>query len=527
MKKLSAPLMLILAMFVSFNVFSLPSLSSLPTATATIYLDFDGQNINCAYWNGGTAFTCAPSTLTDIQIIEVYNRVAEDYRPFNINITTDESKFLAAPLSSRIRVVVTPTSAWFAGAGGVSFIGSFKWGDDTPAFVFLDRLGYKPKLVAECCSHESGHTVGLSHQSKYDGTCALTSTYNDGIGTGETSWAPIMGNSYYRNMSGWNDGPTPYGCASTQDNLSIITTQNGFTYRTDDYSNDINNNPFPIAISGATIDGIITTNTDKDAFTFTLTKNAIIHIDIKPYSVDAYNQGANLDVKVALYDAAKKLVSTFDPINTMSATIDTVLNTGTYYMVVDGAGNSNIDNYGSLGSYTISSSAGTILPIQNVSLNGKIENNKHVLGWKIISDEPVKQLLLESSTDGTHFTTITTPGNSTNLFVYTPAQNTDLYYRLKVTSVINQTLYSNIILLKGAGISAKSFTVSTFIRNEITVNATENYNYLVSDVNGNAIAYGNGKQGLNKVDMGRQAGGLYVLQILSNNKKQTERIIKQ
>ncbi|MBC7688191.1 MAG: hypothetical protein H7211_08435, partial [Aquabacterium sp.] len=253
MKKPSAPLLLLLALLFSFNVFSLPFLNSLPGAAATIYLDFDGYNVNSAYWNSGNAFTCAPSNMTDAQITEVFNRVAEDYRPFEINITTDETKFLAAPLSKRIRIVVTPTSSWFTGVGGVSYIGSFKWGDDTPAFVFSDRLGpYNPKLVAECCSHESGHSVGLSHQSKYDGTCNLTATYNDGVGTGETSWAPIMGNSYYRNMSGWNVGPTPYGCNNIQDNLSIIISQNGFGYRADDYSNDININPQMFSIAGNT-----------------------------------------------------------------------------------------------------------------------------------------------------------------------------------------------------------------------------------------------------------------------------------
>jgi hypothetical protein len=183
--------------------------------------------------------------------------------------------------------------------GGVSYIGSFKWGDDTPAFVFSDRLGpNSPKMVAECCSHESGHAVGLSHQSKYDGTCNLTATYNDGAGTGEASWAPIMGNSYYRNMSGWNNGPTPYGCSNTQDNLSIITSKNGFSYRTDDYDDDINNHPAKITLAGANIDGVISTNTDQDVFSFTLTQNSIIHIDIKPFSVDANFQGANLDVKM-------------------------------------------------------------------------------------------------------------------------------------------------------------------------------------------------------------------------------------
>ncbi|MEO6733779.1 MAG: T9SS type A sorting domain-containing protein [Ferruginibacter sp.] len=528
MKKPYAPLMLLLALLVSFNVFSLPLLNSLPSAGATIYLDFDGHNVNSAYWNGGTPFTCATAAMSDDQITEVFNRVAEDYRPFNINITTDESKFISAPLSKRIRVVVTPTSAWFTGVGGVSFIGSFKWGDDTPSFVFSDRLGPKsPKLIAECCSHESGHAVGLSHQSKYDGTCNLTDTYNDGQGTGVNAWAPIMGNSYSRNMTGWNDGPTPYGCTNVQDNLSIITSQNGFTYRTDDFSDDININPAIVAISGADVGGVISTNADKDAFSFTLAQNAIVHIDIKPFSIDANFQGANLDLKMSLYNSSKVLISSFDPQAAMNVLVDTVLNAGTYYMLVDGAGNSNVNDYGSLGSYSISSSAGSILPIRNVTLAGRTEKAKHDLNWNIVTDEPVKQIAVESSTDGTHFNTINTINGTSKNFVYSPAQSNDLYYRIKVTSEQNQVVYSNTIMLKGVIQLSKSFKVSTFIQQEITINAVESYQYLVSDGNGNAMAKGTGQAGFNKVEMSRLPAGMYVLQLISNNQKQTERIIKQ
>ncbi len=231
----------------------MPKLSSFPSAKATIYLDFDGQTVSGTSWNGGATFYCMPASLTDDQITEIFNRVSEDYRPFNIDITTDSTVFLAAPLTQRVRIIITPTSAWYPGVGGVSYTGSFIWGDDTPGFVFPDRLGYVIKLIAECCTHESGHTVGLSHQSKYTADCSLISTYNDGVGLGETSWAPVMGNSYYRNLSGWNNGPTPSGCTADQDNLSIITSRNGFTYRTDDHSDDPKNNPTPISIVNTSV----------------------------------------------------------------------------------------------------------------------------------------------------------------------------------------------------------------------------------------------------------------------------------
>ena len=528
MNKLYAPLMLLLALFVSFNIYSLPNLNSLPSADATIFLDFDGEVVNSAFWNRGNTLNCAPSGLTDAEITEVFNRVAEDYRPFNINITTSLSKYIAAPLSKRMRVIITPTSSWFTNVGGVSLTGSFKWGDDTPSFVFSDRLGpNSPKMVAECCSHESGHTLGLSHQSKYDGTCNLTATYNDGTGSGVNAWAPIMGNSYYRNMSGWNNGPTPYGCSNNQDNLSTITSQNGFAFRVDDYSDDMNTNPELFTITTGTKDGIITTNTDKDAFTFTLINNSTIHIDVKPFSINTNYDGANLDIKLSLYNSSKALVRIYDPAAAMNVVVDTLLNTGTYYMVVEGTGNNNVGDYGSLGSYSIAASVGSTLPIHDVSLAGRTDKSNHTLSWSITGDEAISTIELESSADGIHFNNLVNANANTSNFNYTPFNNNDLYYRLKVTSVLNHTVYSNTILLRGVSKLNKMFDVTTFVRNQVTVNAPGNYQYQLSDVSGNMLARGNGIAGFNRLEMNRYPSGLYILQLVNNNNKQTERILKQ
>jgi hypothetical protein len=527
MRKPTTPFVLLLALLVSFNTYCLPKLSSYPAASATIFLDFDGHNVNSSLWQGGTPFTCASAPMTDAQITEVFNRVAEDYRPFNMNITTDSSVFLAAPLKKRIRVVITPTSAWYPGVGGISYVGSFTWGDDTPCFVFCDRLGpNNAKYVAECCSHESGHTVGLSHQSRYDGSCNLTATYNDGAGTGQVAWAPIMGNSYYRNMSGWNNGPTPYGCTAVQDNLSIITTQNGFTYRPDDFSDAITGSPTQINISPVPVSGIITTSTDLDAFKISVADNSNVHIDISPFSIAANNNGADLDVKVTLYNSAKTLVNTYDPTDKMNVTIDTILNAGSYYMVVQGAGNSNATDYGSLGSYTITGVQGT-LPIRQVLLTGKAEKNKHALSWNIIADEPIKSVTIESSLTGNNFSTLASVDGITNGYSYAPFQRGDIYYRLKVTSTLNQSMYSNTIVLKDAVKAASDFTVSTFVHSQLTITATSNYQYRLNDINGNTLAAGSGRQGFNQLNMDNRPAGVYILQLVNNNQQQTERIIKQ
>jgi hypothetical protein len=529
MKKI-LPIILILTILTSSKTYSLPKLSSLSSAKATIFFDFDGQTVSGTSWNGGSTFYCAAAVLTDEQITEIFNRVSEDYRPFNINITTDSTIFLTAPLAQRIRIIVTPTSDWYPGVGGVSFTGSFVWGDDTPGFVFTNRLGNAPKLIAECCTHESGHTVGLSHQAKYNGDCNLVSTYNDGTGLGETSWAPVMGNSYYRNLSGWNNGPTPYGCTSDQDNLSIITSRNGFTYRVDDHSNDPASAPTTLSISNTKFssEGIITTNTDKDAFKINLASNGLLHIDANPYSVGPDNEGADLDMQVTLLNSSMNVVKTYNPEDKLNVAIDTTLMAGDYFLVVNGSGNANTSNYGSLGSYRIAGtySALTVMPVSQVLLSGEIENDKHDLSWSIVADEPIKSLSIESSFDGSIFNTLTTLSVDEKTFSYAPLLSENIFYRLKVTSANGKESYSNIVPLKKIEQKNKLFSVSNIVSSEITVNASDNFQYQLADMSGRIIRTGKADAGISNININNSPNGIYIMQIICNSQKTTQRIVK-
>ncbi len=527
MKKLTC-LLLILTLL-SIKALCLPMLSSLPTAQATIFLDFDGQYVQSSSWNGGDPIDCAPSGLTDPQIIEVFNRVSEDFRPFNIDITTDSTVFLAAPLAQRVRIIITPTSGWYTGVGGVSYTGSFIWGDDTPGFVFPDRLGpYNTKMIAECCTHESGHTVGLSHQSTYDSTCNLLTVYNEGVGSGQTGWAPIMGDSYYENLSGWYNGPTPYGCAADQDALSIITSQNGFTYRLDDHSDNPNTNPTLLNINNQLFadSGIITTNTDKDAFKITLPEAGQIHLDANPYSVGANNEGADLDVKVELMNAQAQVIKVYDPVDILNVSIDTVLEAGDYYFMIEGAGNNYTSNYGSLGSYNISGNYRPLFvtPIKEVKLDGKIVNNKDVLSWNIISSDSLSSLILEKSSNGTTFTTLTSLNKSSLNYTCTPG-NDNSYYRLKAVSVTDQAMYSNVVLLTNNE-AKKIFIVSTLVHDLLTINASENYEYRIADMSGRILNQGTGTSGINSININTSPNGIYLVEMLSLNQRLTERIVK-
>jgi hypothetical protein len=511
MKKIFTSLICTTLLLVSFSAFSVPKLNSYPSAIATIFIDFDGHYVQNGLWNGGNPISCAASGLTDPQIIEAFNRVAEDYRPFDVNITTDSTVFLAAPIEMRVRIIVTTSSSWYAaGYSGVAYGGSFSWGDDTPGFVFSDRLGTgNTKKIAETISHESGHTVGLAHQSKYGVTCNLMEEYSTGYGAGETGWAPIMGNSQgtTKNFSNWNNGPTPDGCGYTEDNLYTIVTYNGFGYRTDDYTETLNAGTFALSGSSFNIGGIITTDTDKDAFKLTLNSNSNVHVVAAPFSVGANSAGANLDIAFDLYNSAATLIRTYDPLATLSVTVDTILNAGTYYIKIRGTGNSNVGSYGSLGSYTITGSFSG-LPIHEVKLNGTAEKNKHNLSWNIIADEPIKTIEVQMSADGNNFIALTDVAAVSTRFSYQPSKSSTVFYRLKVTSVLDQIVFSNTIALKGTGDIEKSFKVSTLVTDDIVINASDNYQFVLTDLNGRTIYSGSGIKGVNHLNVSNQSRGV-------------------
>ena len=530
MKNFTQKLCFIATLFLSLNAYCQgPKLNSIVSATPipTIFLDFDGQTVHSAYWQNGNTFVCAPSVLTDVQITEIFNRVSEDYRPFAVNITTDSIKYFAAPITQRTRIIVTPTSAWQPGVGGISFIGTFSEGSETPAFVFPDRIGYTAKNIAECCTHEAGHTLGLAHQSSYDGNCNYLAEYNAGSGNvgDQTSWAPVMGNSYTRNMTGWNDGPTPYDCSYLQDNLTTIVTGNGFTYRNDDYNQTMDLSTTAINASGFNVQGVISTATDKDAFRLVMSQTGTIHFTAVPYSVGANNDGADLDVAVELHNASGTLIRTYNPLTTMDVTVDTTLNAGVYFLVVAGAGNNNTTNYGSLGSYTLSGAKG-VLAIHSVTLTGSIVKAGHLLSWNVIADEPIATQVLEASENGFNFHTVMTANGNVHTYINVPTTTGTMYYRLTATSVINQTMTSNIVILKANG-AERQFAVSTLVNDNISVNASENYNYALFDANGRILSTGKNTKGMNFINVSMLSKGMYVLQMMTNDYKQTERIIKQ
>src|SRR3954451_6141114 len=114
-----------------------PQLSSRPGAADTVYLDFDGHfesswgtfsNVTSpAYDRDGDPTTFSATELSSIN--EIWTRVAEDFAPFNINVTTVEPASFAHGTTLRV-VVGGSWSDWYGTqANGVSFLNSFTGAD--------------------------------------------------------------------------------------------------------------------------------------------------------------------------------------------------------------------------------------------------------------------------------------------------------------------------------------------------------------------------------------------------------------
>lgn len=311
---------------------------------SVILLDFDGCTISGTSWNWNGDIVAAPANLTTTQIEEIFKRVSNDYSPFNIIVTTDEAVYTAANINKRMRVVLTETWEWFGQSGGVAYVNSFTWGNNTPCFVFTSLLNYGTKYIAEAASHEAGHTIGLYHQSSYDATGAKTSEYNRGQGTGEIGWAPIMGVGYYENLTLWHNGPNSNGYNSYQDDIAII--KNAVGTKSDDYTNA----PSGAANLSGSIDGMINNNTDIDFFSVDISSAKTI--SAVPFNIGANNSGANLDLVLKIYNSQGTLITTVDNATVLSET--TRLDAGKYYISVNTTANQNTDKYGMLGRYNIS-----------------------------------------------------------------------------------------------------------------------------------------------------------------------------
>ena len=330
----------------------IPQQESFPGAKGLVYLDFDGENVTGGSWG---AINAAPSGFNDTKIKIIWTAMSEDYSPFNINITTIRSLYDSHPTLYKMMVIFTPTNTAAPGAGGVAMLNSF--GSITPCWVFNNGT----KAAFEAGSHETGHTLTLSH----DGTS--TQGYYGGHGSATTGWGPIMGATYNRPTVQFSKGEYT-GANNQEDDLARISGPlNGVGYRTDDHGDTLSTATLLIADAAGvvkTIDnfGIIEKRTDKDVFKFS-TSGGNITLTINPKTDPGSTSIADLDIQARLLDSSGtelvKSNATGSVPAGLGASITQNVTAGTYYLEIDGVGslsplNTGYSDYGSIGQYFIS-----------------------------------------------------------------------------------------------------------------------------------------------------------------------------
>ena len=363
------------------------ALHSNPGAPNVIYVDFDGELLEGTAWNSTHASLLAQPYDTDndpngfspselAAIHEIWHRLAEDFAAFNVDVTTERPNRFN---STTGHILVTPDvdatglNMPHAGAGGVAYVNV--WGRSnydyySPALVYSDNLANAAHFIAEAASHEIGHNLGLSHDGD-DSTA-----YFRGLGgdSDPSSWAPIMGVGYYKNVTQWSQGEYP-AASNTQDDIAIITA------KLDRVGDDHGDDRFAASLLSIAADGSIShTNPETDPDNLYADNKGIIHdttdvdffaMDVGDGSIDitvtpawdaftrTTRRGANLDIRIALYDGAGTLLESAAPDAETHATLQRNVTAGTYYLAVTGVGNPRIpySDYGSMGMYFIAGQA--------------------------------------------------------------------------------------------------------------------------------------------------------------------------
>uniref|UniRef100_A0A383VZQ1 Peptidase C-terminal archaeal/bacterial domain-containing protein n=1 Tax=Tetradesmus obliquus TaxID=3088 RepID=A0A383VZQ1_TETOB len=357
----------------SISVSEAFKLSSRPGSKFKIVLDFDGNVLRGSQWNviqGADKIVTGPydkdgdpSTFNAEEIadiVAIWRAVAEDYAPFDVDVTTLDPGDAALQGVGQKAIIYEDENSVSGNDAGIAFIGSF--GQGAPAFVCARKLGpNNPKFIWEAVSHEVGHTLGLLH----DGVAPNPSKpAGDPYYQGQGNWAPIMGVAFYMQVTQFDAGEYAYA-SNLQDDLAVIGK---FLPRLPQQAGNSFASAVPLTASSVTNgrasasrDGALTLSGQTDYMFFGADAGpATISVAVTPPFGKVPNNRANLKAAVALYNEQGVLLQSLQPSAlAMSAPAANVQlpSKGIYYVAVSGAGEGipkaeGYSSYGSLGWYT-------------------------------------------------------------------------------------------------------------------------------------------------------------------------------
>ncbi|WP_067435639.1 zinc metalloprotease [Nocardioides jensenii] len=347
-------------------------LHSRPGSRRTIYLDFDGERVCDSEWSQGLRPRCydAPGFDTNGRagfgagerraIQSTWRRTAEDYAPFQVDVTTERppadalTRSGSADTTFGVHSVITGSTTirnqvcGGPGCAGVALVGVFNHPAANGArvfWVFPREVDNRPQQMGLVVAHEAGHTLGLSHDGKN----------GNAYYTGHGIWAPIMGSSL-RPLTQWSRGEY-VGATERENDLSVMRAH-GAPYRADDHAARLSR--ATRLRSGLARAGVIGRRNDTDVFRLRTTCRARLSVQVAnaPYS-------PNLDVSLTLLNRNGRVLARRNPLSARSgsptgldASYVGTRTAGTYYVRVDGVGardprSTGYSDYGSLGNYRV------------------------------------------------------------------------------------------------------------------------------------------------------------------------------
>jgi len=346
-----------------------PARSSKPGSINTLYIDFNGHLVSGTAW-GSTAWNCMPldtdgdptsfSPEEQSIILRVWEHVAEDYAPFDFNVTTVEP----ATFNRRTaRALVTRNTDRngvnlpYHTSGGVAFINVFNTSNyvtrNSPAFVYYNLQSNVASHIADAVSHEIGHNLGLYHDGLLAQGGLPASEYYYGHGSDATSWGPIMGSPFWKNVSQWSKGEYHRG-NNLEDDLAKISGK--LAYRGDDHPSSL---ALANQYSGPT-SGIIEQTSDSDTWWIETHSSLIVSLQTVNLGSGG-GRGGNLHGVIDIFNESGKLVSSLTSNSSPDVTGTVPLTSGKYYIQVRSTNvgaplsspPSGYTHYGSLGQYSL------------------------------------------------------------------------------------------------------------------------------------------------------------------------------
>ena len=335
------------------------TLNSRPGAKKTIYLDFDGYFSTGNAWGhtidfpsyntSGSSNNFSNGELNEI--IGQWLQVAEDFAPFDVNVTTQDPGVEALRKSDPnddefgIRVVMTQQTNGFGnGTGGIAFLGSFRSNIDTPCFAFNKGI----LNGAMTASHEAGHAFGLVHDGLFG------STYHPGSNeSGSTGWGPVMGAPFGRNLTQWSNGDYP-GATSAQLDLNAIASPapfNDVSYIPDDHPDDLG---WTELANGVPVGGVLAGNADNDIDGFVFNSAC----GDATVSIRVLDEASNADLAFDLFGVSNgSYLGYFEQTGSLDKDFELELDRGSYLLLLRGSHtprtNGPVSGYGSMGQYEI------------------------------------------------------------------------------------------------------------------------------------------------------------------------------